>query len=83
MSRGNLVNRSLSMAFKNNGEIPPAHELLNVDAELLASSKAAFITVGKLIGEECKFKAAITEAMRVVATANQYIQPAGAVEARR
>lgn len=69
---GNLVNRSLSMAFKNNGEIPPAHELLNVDAELLASSKAAFITVGKLI-EECKFKAAITEAMRVVATANQYI----------
>ncbi|NLI84206.1 MAG: methionine--tRNA ligase [Propionibacterium sp.] len=69
---GNLVNRSVSMAHKNNGAIPPAHELLPVDVELLEHSKAAFDTVGTLL-EQRKFKQAITEAMRVVSSANQYL----------
>ncbi len=69
---GNLVNRSVSMAFKNNGAIPAAHELTEDDEELLAASKQAFATVGALL-EQCKFRAGITEAMRVAALANQYI----------
>lgn len=69
---GNLVNRSISMAAKNNGAIPPAHELTDQDRELLAASKSAFDVVGGLL-EQRKFKAAITEAMKVAALANQYI----------
>ncbi|WIY83292.1 methionine--tRNA ligase [Propionimicrobium sp. PCR01-08-3] len=69
---GNLVNRSVSMANKNNGAIPPIHELLPVDQELLGSSKAAFDTVGTLLTQR-KFKQAISEAMRVVSSANQYL----------
>lgn len=69
---GNLVNRSVSMANKNNGAIPPAHELSPVDSELLAASRAAFDVVGDLLAHQ-KFKQAITEAMRVVSLANQYI----------
>lgn len=60
------------MANKNNGAIPPLGELHEVDSELLAASKAAFDTVGGLL-EQRKFKQAITEAMRVVSLANQYL----------
>lgn len=69
---GNLVNRSISMAHKNNGAIPPMGELAEIDEQLLASSRAAFDTVGELL-EQRKFKQAITEAMRVVTSANQYL----------
>ncbi|MDI9628030.1 MAG: methionine--tRNA ligase [Acidobacteriota bacterium] len=69
---GNLVNRSVAMASKNNGAIPPAHDLTAVDTELLAASRAAFDVVGDLLAHQ-KFKQAITEAMRVVSLANQYI----------
>jgi methionyl-tRNA synthetase len=69
---GNLVNRSVSMAFKNCGRIPAAGELTDADTELLDASRAAFGTVGDLL-EHAKFKAAITEAMRIVGLANAYI----------
>lgn len=69
---GNLVNRTISMAFKNCGEIPEAGELNDVDIELLEKSKQAFETVGKLL-DECKFKNAANAAMAVVALANKYI----------
>ena len=46
---GNLVNRSISMAAKNFGEIPPPGELTAEDQALLDSAKAAFATVGELI----------------------------------
>jgi methionyl-tRNA synthetase len=69
---GNLVNRSISMAAKNFGAIPPAGELTEADETLLASAKAAFATVGGYI-ERHRFKAAITEAMRVVGEANKYL----------
>ena len=69
---GNLVNRSISMAHKNVGAIPAADELTDEDTALLDASKAAFTTVGELL-EHCKFKAAITEAMRVVGLANKYL----------
>ena len=69
---GNLVNRSVSMAAKNLGEIPPAIDLNDADRKLLAASSAAFDNVGGLI-ERSRQKAAITEAMRVVAEANKYL----------
>jgi methionyl-tRNA synthetase len=68
---GNLVNRSVSMAAKNFGAIPPAGELTDVDRALLATCRDAFGTVGSLI-ERHRQKAAIGEAMRVVAEVNKY-----------
>ncbi|SIO84810.1 methionine--tRNA ligase [Nocardiopsis sp. JB363] len=69
---GNLVNRSISMAAKNLGEIPAAGELTAEDREVLAGSKAAFDTVGARL-ERSQFKAGLQEAMRTVADANKYI----------
>jgi len=69
---GNLVNRSISMANRYNGEIPAAGPLTDDDEALLAAARDAFDTVGELL-EHCKFKNAITEIMRVVGLANQYL----------
>lgn len=69
---GNLVNRSISMAHKNCGQIPAAGELTDADRELLEASRRAFDTVGDHL-ERARFKAAITEAMRIVGLANAYI----------
>lgn len=69
---GNLVNRSISMAAKNFGEIPPAVDLTPEDLALLEVAKAGFTTVGELIGKH-RQKAAIGEAMKVVAEANKYL----------
>jgi len=71
---GNLVNRSISMAAKNFGAIPPvdAAGLTDADEALLATSRAAFGTVGDLI-EKHRQKQAIGAAMRVVAEANRYL----------
>jgi len=69
---GNLVNRTVSMAFKNNGAIPGAGTLQAVDADVLSVSSSAFAVVGDLLGR-ARFKQAITEAMRVVAAANKYL----------
>src|SRR5437868_3056064 len=66
---GNLVNRTVSMAAKNFGAIPPAVDPTPADEALLASARAAFDTVGGLI-ERHRQKQAITEAMRVVGEAN-------------
>jgi len=69
---GNLVHRSISMAYRNNGAVPTPGTLLDVDHELLRASRNAFDTVGTLLGRN-RFKLAITEAMRVVGAANKYI----------
>ncbi len=69
---GNLVNRSISMAAKNFGAIPPAVVFTDADEALLTSTRTAFDTVGGLI-ERHRQKQAITEAMRVVAEANKYL----------
>jgi methionyl-tRNA synthetase len=69
---GNLVNRSISMAAKNFGEIPPALDLTPEDHALLETARVGFATVGELIGKH-RQKAAIGEAMRVVAEANKYL----------
>ena len=69
---GNLVNRVMSLVNKNIGEIPPAGDLTAEDVAALDASKAAFDTVGGLLGRN-QLKAAIQEAMRTVADANAYL----------
>jgi methionyl-tRNA synthetase len=69
---GNLVNRSVSMAAKNFGAIPEAGELTAADRALLDVARAGFTAVGELIGRH-RQKAAIGEAMKVVAEANRYL----------
>ncbi|OLR89973.1 methionine--tRNA ligase [Actinokineospora bangkokensis] len=69
---GNLVNRSVSMAHKNVGAIPRPTAPTAADEQLKALSRAAFDTVGANL-RRSRFKAAITEAMRVVGAANKYL----------
>jgi methionyl-tRNA synthetase len=69
---GNLVNRSISMAAKNFGEIPPALDRTPEDVALLETVRAGFTSVGEMIGKH-RQKAAIGEAMRLVAEANKYL----------
>jgi methionyl-tRNA synthetase len=69
---GNLVNRTVSMAAKNFGEVPAAGELLDIDREVLAIASAAFDTVGASLNRS-RQKAGINEAMSVVAAANKYL----------
>ena len=60
------------MAHKNVGAIPEAGEFTDDDRALLAECERAFTTVGEHI-EARRFKAGITEAMRIVGLANKYI----------
>jgi methionyl-tRNA synthetase len=69
---GNLVNRSISMAAKNFGKVPVPGPLTGTDEALLAAVRAGFDSVGRLI-EAHRQKAAIGEAMRIVAEVNKYI----------
>ena len=69
---GNLVNRSVSMAHKNVGSVPVAGELAEADQVLLDAARGAFATVGDLLAR-ARFKAAITESMRIVGLANKYL----------
>ena len=69
---GNLVNRSISMAHKNFGQIPQPGSRTDLDHELLRASEQAFTTVGDLLSRS-RFKAASGEAMRVAGLANKYI----------
>jgi methionyl-tRNA synthetase len=69
---GNLVNRTVSFAARNVGEIPPPGALTEGDQALLARSRAAFGTVGESL-RRCRFKAASTEIMRTLAEANKYL----------
>ncbi len=69
---GNLVNRSVAMAAKNFGAIPPAGELTDADRALLDAARTGFDTVGGLI-ERNRQRQAINEAMRIVGEANKYL----------
>jgi methionyl-tRNA synthetase len=69
---GNLVNRTVSFAARNIGEIPAPGDLTPGDQALLGRSRAAFGSVGESLGR-CRFKAASTEVMRTLAEANKYL----------
>lgn len=69
---GNLVNRTVSMAHKNFGEVPQPGELTDSDRKILELAAAAYEVVGEAISHS-RFKAGITHAMHVVGEANAYI----------
>ncbi len=68
---GNLVNRAVSFAAKNIGEIPAAGDLTDADRALLATTSGAFAGVGDQLSHS-RFKFAVNEAMRAVGEANKY-----------
>jgi methionyl-tRNA synthetase len=69
---GNLVNRTVSMVHKNVGRIPEPGELTGDDNRVLQASRDAFGPIGALLGKSQQ-RAALTEAMKVVAEANKYL----------
>ena len=69
---GNLVNRTLTSAYKNFGAVPEPGELLEADHALLAAVEAGFESVGAEI-ESARFRAALVEAMRIASGVNQYL----------
>jgi methionyl-tRNA synthetase len=69
---GNLVNRTLTNAYRNFGEVPQPGQLGEADRVLLDSAAERFHRVGALI-ESARFKAALAEAMAFAREANQYV----------
>ncbi|PFG26969.1 methionyl-tRNA synthetase [Corynebacterium renale] len=69
---GNLVNRTVSMAHKNFGEVPQPGELHDADSTLLKLAEDTFGTVAEAL-EASKFKVGMSAIMHVVAEANAYI----------
>jgi methionyl-tRNA synthetase len=69
---GNLVNRTLTNAHRNFGEVPAPGKLTAEDSAALAAVAAGFESVGALI-EQSRFKAALAEAMRLSSIGNQYV----------
>jgi methionyl-tRNA synthetase len=69
---GNLVHRSIGFAARTLGAIPQPGPLTTADQEVLQHARQAFGIVGGHLARS-RFKAAVTEAMRVVAEANKYM----------
>ncbi|HEU5278834.1 MAG TPA: methionine--tRNA ligase [Gaiellaceae bacterium] len=69
---GNLVNRTLTNAYRNFGEVPEPGTLTEEDRRALAEIEAGFESVGRSI-DEGRFRAALAEAMRLSSIGNQYV----------
>jgi methionyl-tRNA synthetase len=69
---GNLVNRTLTNAHRNFGEVPQPGALQPVDRALIDAVEAGFTSVGALL-DGARFKAAISEVMKLAAQVNQYL----------
>ncbi|HCD1917453.1 TPA: methionine--tRNA ligase [Corynebacterium striatum] len=69
---GNLVNRTVSMAYKNFGEVPAPAALEDADKVILQLAEDTFAAAAANL-EQSKFKQAITTIMHVVGEANAYI----------
>jgi methionyl-tRNA synthetase len=69
---GNLVNRTLTSAYKNFGEVPQPAELTVEDLELISRVDGGFAAVGEHI-EAARFKAALGEAMQLARSVNVYV----------
>ncbi|TNM00441.1 methionine--tRNA ligase [Corynebacterium tapiri] len=69
---GNLVNRTVSMAYKNFGEVPTPGELTEADNAILDLASRTMDEVGENLAK-AKFKNGISAAMHVVGEANAYI----------
>ncbi len=69
---GNLVNRTLTNVYKNFGHVPPAAGQQEVDRRLEQTIEQGLQHVGELIAA-ARFKAALTENMRLAALVNSYL----------
>lgn len=69
---GNLVNRTVSMAHKNFGEVPAPAALEQADKDILSLAEETFATAAGFL-EQSKFKQAMTAIMHVVGEANAYV----------
>ncbi|AHI22320.1 methionyl-tRNA ligase [Corynebacterium vitaeruminis DSM 20294] len=69
---GNLVNRAVSMAYKNFGAVPAPAALEPADEAILAQADKAMAEVGEALAHS-HFKQGITAVMHVVGEANAYI----------
>lgn len=69
---GNLVNRTVSMAHKNFGEVPEPGELTDADRAILELTARQLDEVGENISRS-RFRAGVTAAMHAVGEANAYI----------
>lgn len=69
---GNLVNRALTNVYKNFGSVPQPGELTAADKALMAEVAGGFATIGEQL-EGARFKAALSEAMRLAAQVNIYL----------
>lgn len=69
---GNLVNRTLTNVYRNFGAVPTPGLLTEGDTALIAAVAGGFATTGALL-DEARFKAALTETMRLAAAVNQYL----------
>jgi methionyl-tRNA synthetase len=70
---GNLVNRVLSLIYRNfEGRVPDPGELTDRDRNLITSSERALGEVGTEIGG-CRFRSGISRAMAMAQEANRYL----------
>ena len=69
---GNLVNRTVSMAHKNFGEVPTPGELSDADQAILDLASRTFDEAGDALSHS-RFKQGITKIMHLVGEANAYI----------
>ncbi|NJN68285.1 MAG: methionine--tRNA ligase [Chloroflexaceae bacterium] len=69
---GNLVNRTLTNVFRNFGQVPQPGPLAPEDVALMEATERGFAAIGTLL-EGTKFKAALTEAMRLASQVNFYL----------
>jgi methionyl-tRNA synthetase len=69
---GNLVNRTLTNAYRNFGSVPEPGALVAADQALLETAASAFDEVGEHI-DAARFRAALEAAMRAARAANEYL----------
>ncbi len=69
---GNLVNRTLTNVYRNFGAVPQPGPLTPEDEALIALVEAGFASIGELL-DAARFKAALTEVLRLAAQVNGYL----------
>ena len=69
---GNLVNRTLTSAYKNFGVVPSPARLAPTDHAVISAVAGGFASVGDLI-ERTRFRAALAETMQLATRVNQYV----------
>lgn len=69
---GNLVNRTVTNAFRHFRRVPEPDELRAEDRQVMARIEAGFGSVGELYGT-ARFRAALIEVDRLAAQVNQYL----------